>query len=306
MPASWVAASVRARLLGNRRLGSARAAALAKSDGLSPALQLLKDSAYGADLDAGSSLQAAQRHIAATALWHLRLLAGWLPPGGSAVLQPLIVWFEIANIEERLAYLSGEGHPPPYQLGRMTSVWPAISEATTADAVRDALAQSRWGDPGTSEPGGMVLVLRLRWAAWVAGSVPGAQIWAATAAALLAARVSFASSDLDLPPDSLRFYGLPSGWQHAASPHELRAMMPRQLSWVLDGVDQPSDLWLAEAHWWSRVRKDAAEMEARSRFEPSAVVGVAGLLGYDAWLTRAALAAAARGPQAKEAFDAVA
>jgi hypothetical protein len=306
MPASWVAASVRARLLGNHRLGTAGAAAVANSGGLGSALQLLKDSPYGADLDSGMSLDAAQRQVAATTLWHVRLLAGWLPPGGSAVLQPLVAWFEIANIEERLAYLSGAGHPPPHQLGRMGSAWPAVSRATTPDAVREALARSRWGDPGTSDPRAMVLVLRFRWAAWVAGSVPGASIWAATAAALLGARVRFTSAPSDLASESLRVYGLPRGWQHAASLPDLRAMMPRQLAWVLDRVEQPPDLWAAEGRWWWRVRRDAAEMVLRSRYEASAVVGVAALLGYDAWLARAALGAAARGLPAKRAFDAVA
>jgi hypothetical protein len=83
-------------------------------------------------------------------------------------------------------------------------------------------------------------------------------------------------------------------------------MMPRQLAWVLDRVEEPSDLWAAEGRWWWRVRRDAAEMVVRSRYEASAVVGVAALLGYDAWLARAALAAAARGLPAKRAFDAVA
>ena len=110
MPASWVAASTRARLLGDRRIGRLRAAAIANSGGLGPALQMLQASPYGANVDPGMSLEAAQRQVAATILWNLRVLAGWLPPGGSAMLLPLAAWFEIANIEERLAYLSGDDH----------------------------------------------------------------------------------------------------------------------------------------------------------------------------------------------------
>ena len=63
----------------------------------------------------------------------------------------------------------------------------------------------------------------------------------------------------------------------------------------VDGVEEPSDLWAAEARWWSRVEADAAQMVLRSRYGPSAVVGIAMLLAHDAWLTRAALGAAARG-----------
>jgi hypothetical protein len=78
------------------------------------------------------------------------------------------------------------------------------------------------------------------------------------------------------------------------------------LAWVLDAVREPSDLWMAEARWWARVRRDAIDLVLRSRFEASVVVGVAALLGHDAWLARAALSAAARGGAAQGVFDAVA
>jgi hypothetical protein len=306
MPASWVAASVRAKLLENRRLGSAGAATVAGSGGLGPGLEILIDSAYGADLDRSMSLEAAQRSIAATTLWHVRVLAGWLPPGGTTLLRPLAAWFEIANIEERLAYLSGGGHPAPYQLGGMATAWQDVSKATTPDRVRDALARSRWGDPGTSDPATMMIGLRFRWAAWVAGSVPDAANWVAGAAALLAARVRFASPPSNPTLAGARVYGLPHGWVRADSPAELRAMLPRSLAWVLDGVDQVSELWAAEARWWSRVRRDAAEMLVRSRYGAPVVVAVVALLAYDAWLARAALSSAARGRPARGVFDAVA
>lgn len=308
MPASWVAASTRARLLGDRRIGRLRAAAIASSGGLGPALQMLQASPYGANVDSGMSLEAAQRQVAATILWNLRVLAGWLPPGGSAMMMPLAAWFEIANIEERLAYLSGDRRAAPYQLGSLGTAWRAVSRATTADAVREGLTRSRWGDPGTSDPSGIALALRFKWAGWVSGFVPGADAWAATAVALLGARVRFGStaSPGGLPQIPGRVYGLPPGWQQVASLPQLRAVMSPRLAWVLDGVEEPSDLWAAEARWWSRVEADAAQMVLRSRYGPSAVVGIAMLLGHDAWLTRAALGAAARGLQAKGVFDAVA
>ncbi|HEX9100294.1 MAG TPA: hypothetical protein VF956_12470 [Candidatus Dormibacteraeota bacterium] len=306
MPASWVAASVRARLLGNRRLGTAGAAGLARADGLGAALELLRRSPYGPNIEPGMSLEVAQRQVAATALWHVRLLAGWLPPGGSSVLQPLAAWFEIANIEERLGYLSGGDHPPPYQLGRMGTAWRAVSAVTTPDAIRDALAQSRWGDPGTSDPGAMVLALRFRWVAWISGAVPGAAVWAESAAALLAARLCFTLPRGSLAPFAVAVFGLPAGWEHAGSAHDLAAMLPHRLAWVLDRVQEPSDLWMAEARWWARVRRDAIDMVLRSRFESSVVVGVAALLAHDAWLVRAALSAAVRGRPAQGVFDAVA
>jgi hypothetical protein len=306
MRASWVAASVRARLLANRRLGSAGAVRLANADGLRPALELLVHSPYGPDIEAGMSLEAAQRQVAATMLWHLRLLSGWLPPGGSSVLQPLAGWFEIANVEERLAYLSGGGHPRPFQLGRMSSAWTAASRATAPDAIRAALARSRWGDPGTSDPGAMVMSMRLAWADRIVSSVPGAGGWAAGAVALLAARMCFTLPRVGPPPAQGGAAGLPAGWQHAASVTDLAAILPRRMDWALDGVREPSDLWMAEARWWARVRRDSVAMIQHSPFESAVVVGVAGLLAHDAWMARAALSAAARGRPAKVVFDAVA
>jgi hypothetical protein len=83
-------------------------------------------------------------------------------------------------------------------------------------------------------------------------------------------------------------------------------MTPRQTAWILDGIAQASELWRAEAAWWSRVRRDASEALVRSRFGPDVVVAAVALLAYDAWLTRAAVAAAARGSSGRRAFDAVA
>jgi hypothetical protein len=306
MPAAWVGASVRARLLGNRRLGTAGATVVARARGLDGALERLAGSPYGANLERGMSLETAQRMVASTALWNVRLMAGWLPPGGSSVLQPLAAWFEIANIDERLAYLSGGGHPPPYELGRMGTAWRAVSVVTTPEAIREALASSRWGDPGTSDPQGMVLVLRLRWAAWVGGAVPGAAVWAESAAALLAARLRFTLTRGPMTPPLEPVHGLPTGWDRAASIPDLAATLPHRLAWVLDGVAEPSNLWMAEARWWARVRRDARDMVLRSGFDSAVVVGVVALLAHDAWLTRAALTAAARGGDAQGVFDAVA
>lgn len=307
MPASWVAASVRAQLLANRRLGRAGAAAVARSASLPEALGVLVRSPYGADLTPELSLEEAQRQVAAGLLWNLRLLAGWLPPGGSQILQPLAAWFEIANIDERLAHLGRGGHATPYQLGRLGSAWQRIVTATTPDAVREALATSRWGDPGTSDAATIGLVLRFRWAAWVAAAVPGADVWAATASILLAARALFASPAGRAPtPIATRPFGMPAGWRAAPSLAALRAMMPRQTAWVLDGVDEVTDLWRAEARWWSRLAADARRSLVHAREGSGVVVAAVALLAHDAWLTRAALASAARGERGRAVFDAVA
>ena len=305
MPASWVAASVRARLLANRRIGSSRAIELAQCATLGAALELLAASPYAEKLMPGMTLEEAQREIAATVLWNLRLMAGWLPPGGVQIVQPLAAWFELANIEDRLAYLSGGEHPAPYQLGRLGVAWPAVAAATTPEAVREAIARSRWGDPGEGGPETWMVSLRLRWASWIASSVPGADVWAATACLLLAARVRF-GPDSALHASRVVAFGLPSRWWEAASLPDLRSMVGGQTAWALEGVDDVRDLWRAEARWWSRVRRDSGALLVASRFAEGVIAGAAALLAYDAWLARAALAAAARGDAGRAVFDAVA
>lgn len=306
MPASWVGASVRARLLANRRLGAGGVAALAKSHDVAEALGYIAESPYGAGITMAMSAVQAQRHIAANLLWNLRLIAGWLPPGGAQIVQALAAWFEIANIEERLGYLAGGEHPSPYQLGRLGIAWPAVSAATSVDAVRAALAHSAWGDPRTSEPAVIVLALRFRWATWLATAVPQVATWSAAASTLLAARTLFTDPRPPLPYAARHVYGLPTGWQSATTLDELRAMLPRHTSWILDGARDTSDFWRAEARWWARVRRDAGEALVGSRFGPDVVVAAVALLAYDAWLTRAALAAVARGDAGRRVFDAVA
>ncbi|HYL08060.1 MAG TPA: hypothetical protein VEU76_05895 [Candidatus Udaeobacter sp.] len=300
-----MAASVRARLLANRRIGSARALELARSEDLPAALAQLTSSPYSAGLTPDLPLEAAQRTVAATLLWNLRLIAGWLPPGGVQAVQPLTAWFELANIEERIAGISGAGHSAPYQLGRLDVAWRAVARATTLEAVRAALASSRWGDPGDVGPEGWMAVLRLRWAAWVAASVPGADVWAAAAGVLLAARLRF-SFDPPVEASLARRLGLPPAWWETASVPDLRARLTDRVAWVLEGIESPSDLWRAEPRWWSRVRHDSAALFVSSRFGAGVIAGAAGLLAHDAWLTRAALAAAARGGEGRRIFDAVA
>ena len=45
--------------------------------------------------------------LAETVLWHLRVLAGWLPPAAVGRLRALAAWFELVNIEQRVDYLAG-------------------------------------------------------------------------------------------------------------------------------------------------------------------------------------------------------
>ena len=83
-------------------------------------------------------------------------------------------------------------------------------------------------------------------------------------------------------------------------------MLPDQTAWALTGIDDIADLWRAEARWWARVRRDSAKLLVASRFTDGVIAGAAGLLAYDAWVARAALAAVARGDAGRQVFDAVA
>jgi hypothetical protein len=272
MSLAWVAGSVRASLLASRRLGPAGARALAQRDSLETALAALAESPYGRDVASATTLEEAQRAVAATLLWNLRVLAGWLPPAGAELLRVMAAWFEIANVQDRLAYLGGAPFVTPFTLGGLATAWPALASTGSLGAVRAVLAGSHWGDPGSSEPVAIVDGMRNAWARRVAAVMPEAAGWARSAAALLTARTA-----------------RPAG-------KELVALE----------IDAPEDLWQAEARWWSRVEREAARLAAARRQGSPTVVGVVGLLAADAWRVRAALAAAALGPGGREAFDAVA
>ena len=304
MSLAWVAGSVRAGLLASRRVGGAGARALAEQASLTAALRELSGSPYGREAAAARSLDEAQRAVAATLLWHLRVLAGWLPPPGAELLRALAAWFEIANVQDRLAYLAGEPRRPAFELGGLATAWPALARTGSAEAVRAVLAGSRWGDPGGAEPAAVSTAMRAAWAGRVAAAVPDAAVWARSAAALMLAREApFGGAHLAALG---RVAGLGDGWPRTASPGALAPALPPDVRWVLAGVDAAGELWQAEARWWTRVESDAARLAAARRQGPSTIVGVVGLLAVDAWRVRAALAAAALGPAGREAFDAVA
>lgn len=292
MSLAWVAGSVRAGLLASRRVGRAQARALAGSGSLAAALRELAGSPYGRELEGARSLEEAQRAVAATLLWNLRVLAGWLPPTGDEQLRALAAWFEIANVQDRLAYLAGEPYRPPFDLGGLATAWPALARTGSSEAVRAVLAESRWGDPGSAEPAAVANAMRAAWTTRLLVAVPDAAGWASAAAALTRAR-NGARLDLGVAPSG-------------AALAELASPLPAALDWVLAGIDTGDDLWLAEARWWSRVEAEAARLAAGRRQGPSTVVGAVGLLAADAWRVRAALAASALGPDGGEAFDAIA
>lgn len=293
MSAAWVAGAVRARLLLGRRAGRERLLAVARAPSLRGGLALLAPTGYGRALHAGLDLERSQRAVAATVLLHLRVLAAWLPPEGASLLRALAAWFELANVEDRLAYLLGGELVTPFELGGLATAWPAAERAQTPAELRAVLARSAWGDPGGETPEAVHLGLRLSWGQRVLATVPEAEALVAGAAALLAARELFVAGR---PPELVTPRALPglgSAWQEARTFEELAPRLPKRARWALAGASSPRELWRAEVAWWAEAERTGRRLVRSVHEGREAVVGTALLLAADAWLTEAALAYAA-------------
>jgi hypothetical protein len=303
--AGWVAGSVRSRLLLEHRIGRETAQRVSRSDSLESALGLLTTTGVLADTD-GSSLEDAQRTVAASLALRVRTLTAWLPRDAAGGLRALAAWFELANVEDRLAYLEGAELRSPYELGVLSSIWRDAAAAQSVEELRRLLARSSWGDPGCDDREGVHLALRLAWARRVSAQAPVARPWAAGAVAiLLAAELFVAARPVD--DDLVRRVGLGRSWPRAGSVAGLRELLPSRAAWALEGVDDEAQLWRAELAWWRRIVADAERM-IRSRLDGGAVVvGAVALLAFDAMLLTVALAAAAQdgGAPVREIVDAL-
>jgi hypothetical protein len=310
MSAGWVAAGVRARAMARRRLGLAAVRRLAAAPSLDVARSQLAGTAYAAVASAPSELAAAQRAVAASTLWQLRVLAGWLPASGTTLARVAAAAFERENLVEHLRRLTGAAEVPlPFELGSLTTAWNRVRVTTTADAAIEEIAASPWG---IVTPGDLTVVRDELTAAWlgrVAAVAPVARPWAQAAAVLLVARcqvlegrplAAAAASRLDglLGPD----------WPTAHSLDELRAALDPAARSAVVGVTGPDRLWPAEAGLWSRLADGGARLLRRPGAGPEHVTGALAVLAADALRVSAALAAAAAGGGAEltEAFDGVA
>jgi hypothetical protein len=307
MSARWVAATVRARAMARRRIGATGARELAALP-FPAAVAALSGTSYGHDVRADHPLAAAQHGVAATLLWNLRVLAGWLPGDSADTIRILAGGFEAANVDEHLAAMAGRPAGPVFRLGTLGTTWNRLSQATSPAGVREVLASSPWGDPGEETTRAIVLGMQFGWAERIVARVPQAGSWALGAVALAVARELFAAGRA-LPAgaaaSALRLLG-PAALT-ASAPGELRARVPRRAGWALAGVDGAEDLWAAEARWWGRVESDGFALLRRPQPGPDPVAGTVAVLAVDAWRTRAALEVAARGGGAAlEVFDALA
>lgn len=304
MSAGLVAGTVRARALTNRRLGFDAARRLACGPSLAAGVRALASSPYGPFVPPDPTLAQAQRAVAEALLWHLRVLAGWLPADGVRAVRLLAGWFELSNVDGHLAVLTGGGAEPAYRLGALATAWPRLARTGTLAQLRAALVASPWGDPGGPTVRDIQLGLRLSWADRVRSRVPVAADWARGAAALLAAREIFLTRQGISGRAARRLLG--GGFATAGTVAGFAGMLPPATARLFDGITDPAELWRAELRWWARLRTEARALVVAGGFTTDHAVGTAALLAADAFGVRAALALAARGGTGVEDFDALA
>jgi len=281
-----------------RRAGRAGARRVAAAGSVAGALAALRGGPYG-HAAAAATVAEAQRLVAGTVLWHLRVLAGWLPRDGVRTLRTLAAAFELANIAEHLRALTTDAPAAYFRMGALATAWPRLAETRTPDRLRAALAVSPWADPGDRPD--IVRTLRYRYVAWLASVPAPAPAWAAAATALLVAGDRFAGGRV--PPRRTVTALLGPAANDAASLPDLAAALPRAARWALADVATPDDLWRAEGRWWTRLDHDGRALLATAGLGPNAALGAAALLAADAWRVRAALTAASGGPTALTTYD---
>ena len=309
MSGAWIAGSVRAKLLASeRRLGAEGARNLAEARSLSAAVAALGRTGYGREVRLERGLAGVQRGIASATLLNLRVLAGWLPGDALGLLRALAAWYELVNIEDRVAYLGGLELRHPFELGSLAVAWPRAAEAQSVEELRRVLAGTPWGDPDGVTPAQLSLGLRLAWARRVDAEAPEARRWTAAAVALLLARELFVSG---VPVDLLPVPAVPllgAGWRSAGTFAEFVEVLSPEASWAFAGIATTADLWRAEGSWWRQVEEDAESMLHGSVAGHGVVVAAVALLAADARRTASALEAVARRglPGVGEAFDAAA
>ncbi|HET9170728.1 MAG TPA: hypothetical protein VFN97_14925 [Actinospica sp.] len=295
MSGGWVAGAVRARSLARRAVGDAGRSALAAGPTLSEALVRLSGTSYGRGLPEGATLAEAEHAAGDATLWNLRVLAGWLPRAGLAMLSVLAADYEIRNITDRLLALGGRPVPAPYELGALAGAWGGAAGAGSPDELRRALICSPWGDPGSAEPAALLAGLRLSVASRLAELHDATRAWGCGLAAIVYARERFLR-DAALPVSDARVAAMIGPAARAADwPAFLASLPARSADWPFEGVAEPGGLWLAEERWWTRVRKDAERLLHAPGFGPEVAIGCAQTLLADAHGVCAALEAASRG-----------
>jgi hypothetical protein len=310
MSAAWVAASVRARSMVQRRVGAGGSRRIAGQHSLADALPLLAGSGYGERLARCTDLAVAERATRDTALWQLRVLAGWMPGRGARLARAAAGAYERDNIVALTRRLGGAGAAfdpfDPFELGALATSWRRLRAASSAEALAESLRRSPWGGAGSDEIA-LRDVLTVVWLRRLAAAAPAARPWAGAGCALIAARIVLVD---DVAPSArIRELVRPvlgGAWETAADLAELRAALPSSVRPALSGIEAPRELWRAEAGMRAAVEADGLRLLGGSHHGPGVVLGAIAVLAMDAWRVRAALAAAAAGSGSSEVLDAVA
>ncbi|MDM7989018.1 hypothetical protein [Arthrobacter sp. zg-Y877] len=323
MRADWVAPSVRARSMAQRRVGAGTCRNLAELPDLPAAVETLDGSLYAGELSSARTLDSAQQATRTTVLWQLRVLAGWLPAGGTQLIRAAAARFEADNIVALAAALqaaaapatpagaAGTGTPavsspaPAFDLGGLATAWPRLRTADSPETLLAMLASSPWGEAGQAPA--LPDLLTAVWLRRLAAAAPAARPWAVAGAVLLAARLLLV--DAARPPERLVSLLRPligTGWTEAGSLPELTQTLSPAAGQVLAEVQEPQELWQAEARLAVRVEADGFDLLRAGLPGPDVVLGAMAVLAVDAWRVRAALAAAAAGTGRSEVLDAVA
>lgn len=287
--------------------------------------------AYAAASGTEASLAAAQHATRRSVLWQLHVLAGWLPVSGARMVRAAGAVFELGNITvlsrrlrdaesaERDDPLRRRAALPEYfDLGGLATAWPRLARAGTYSELVEALRTSPWGDPGT--PQDLADTLTVVWFRRLAASAPQTRRWMVAAAALLAARRVLAvpgaqdtaggRMEPGNPPEGNRLNTLlqpmiGTAWTEAQDVASFRAALPAAAAGALSGIEDPGELWRAEASLRAQAEEEAFALLRSGLPGPDIAVGAITVLAMDAWRVRAALAAAAAGA-GSEVLDAVA
>jgi len=307
MGAGWVAGSVRARLLARHRLGTDGAREVAMAGSIDAARVRLEASTYSRAIAVTDSVASAQHAIWATVVWDLRVLAGWLPGAGVAMLRAFAGFFEIENIAGQIAALASGEPTQSFELGSLGTVSTRVGQTVSVRELRALLQMSPWRDPGADAPARILTSVRCEWARRLAEiNIEGVSALGSAAAALVIAR-SLAEHDEPAVDDIRRRVGmLGRRALDATTLASFVAALPDSARWVFDGGDTADDLWRAEVAWWRRLDHDGERSLRAARPGSDVVAGAAAVRMADAWRTCAAFDIASRGASAEELVDVVA
>ncbi|MFW5899126.1 MAG: hypothetical protein ACOCUN_01510 [Jiangellaceae bacterium] len=295
--------------MARRRVGAGPGRRIAESPNLDAGLALLEGTAFTDVAVPGTALPDAEHRIRAELLWELRVLAGWMPSGGTPLARALAARFEMANIEAHRDRLAGRGELPLFALGALALSWPRLAATGSLDELRGELAASPWGDPGGATATEFHDALHLGWLRMVssAARMETVRRWAAAGAALVVARrIGVLQQRAREPLVRAAVPLIGWRWASAGSLANLRAALPETARWVLDDIAEASQLWRAETRLRLRMESDGYRMLRAATPGPEPVVGALAVLAVDDWRVRAALASAATGAGPAEVFDVVA